>query len=82
MSTPLSMEWLLITEGKERRVDADDNLFEISFPGYKIFPMNEPLEIRRHIKSDQIGAGIIEEVILKNNTTICKYRLVSLYSVN
>ncbi|UOQ42781.1 DUF2584 domain-containing protein [Halobacillus salinarum] len=82
MSTPLSMEWVLITEGKEKRVNENDNLFEISFDGYKIFPMNETLEIRRHLKSDQIGSGNIEELVLKNNTTICKYRLISLYSVN
>ncbi|WP_163526176.1 DUF2584 family protein [Halobacillus ihumii] len=82
MSTPLSMEWSLITDGKEQRVHADDNLFQIVFDGYKLFPMNEKLEVRRNIKADQIGTGIIEELILKNNTTICKYRLISLYSVN
>ncbi|MCP3025917.1 DUF2584 family protein [Halobacillus sp. A5] len=82
MSTPLSMEWTLITEGKEKRVHSNDNLFEITFDGYKLFPMNEIIEIKRHIKSDQIGSGEIEELILKNNTTICKYRLISLHSVN
>ncbi|GGF09865.1 hypothetical protein GCM10010954_05440 [Halobacillus andaensis] len=82
MSTPLSMEWTLITEGKEKRVQPNDNLFEITFDGYKLFPMNERIEIKRHIRSDQIGSGEIEELILRKNTTICKYRLISLHSVN
>ncbi|WP_181348397.1 DUF2584 family protein [Thalassobacillus sp. CUG 92003] len=82
MSTPLSMEWKLITEGKEKRVNAEENIFEIVFDGYKIFPMEETIEIKRHIKSDQIGSGQIVELWLKNNQTVCRYQLVSLYSVN
>ncbi|WP_173916356.1 DUF2584 family protein [Halobacillus sp. Marseille-Q1614] len=82
MATPLSMEWTIITDGKEKRVFPNDNLFEIIFEGYKIFPLNERIEIKRNIRSDQIGAGRIEELVLKENTTICKYRLISLHSVN
>ncbi|UOR12524.1 DUF2584 family protein [Halobacillus amylolyticus] len=82
MSTPLSMEWSLITQGNEQRVYSNDNLFQVVFDGYKLFPMNEKLDVRRTRKSDQIGTGMIEEIVLKDNTTICKYRLISLYSVN
>ncbi|MCP3030757.1 DUF2584 domain-containing protein [Halobacillus sp. A1] len=82
MSTPLSMEWTLITGGKEKRVNPDENLFEITFEGYKLFPMNETIEIKRNIRADQIGSGEIKELLLKDNTTICKYRLISLHSVN
>ncbi|ASF39625.1 MULTISPECIES: DUF2584 domain-containing protein [Halobacillus] len=82
MATPLSMEWILITNGKEQRLNDEDNLFEIVFEGYRIFPLNEKLEIKRTLKSEQLGAGIIEELTFKNHFTYCKYRLVSLHSVN
>ncbi|MFC7060386.1 DUF2584 family protein [Halobacillus seohaensis] len=82
MSTPLSMEWALITGGKEKRVNSNDNLFEITFEGYKLFPMNETIDIKRNIGSDQIGSGEIKELLLKDNATVCKYRLISLHSVN
>ncbi|SDI99225.1 DUF2584 family protein [Salimicrobium halophilum] len=82
MATPFSMTWVLITEGKEKRLDPNDNLFEVVFDGYQLFPMNEHLEVRRHEKSDQIGTADIEQLTLKDGTTICHYRLISLYSVN
>ncbi|AKG04443.1 hypothetical protein AAV35_006355 [Salimicrobium jeotgali] len=82
MATPFSMGWVLITEGKEKRLDPDDNLFEVTFDGYQLFPMHEHLEVRRHLKSDQIGTANIEQLTLKDGRTICHYRLVSLYSVN
>ncbi|ARI77318.1 DUF2584 family protein [Halobacillus mangrovi] len=82
MSTPFTMEWLIITEGREKRVNEGDNLFEIAYEGYKLFPINEPLEIRKHFSSKVIGSCVIEELILKNQATHCKYRLISLNSVN
>ncbi|WP_347860515.1 DUF2584 family protein [Salimicrobium sp. PL1-032A] len=82
MATPFSMRWVLVTEGKERRLDPNDNLFEVVFDGYHLFPMNEHLEVRRHEKSDQIGTADIEQLSLKDGKTLCHYRLVSLYSVN
>jgi hypothetical protein len=82
MSTPFSMEWIIITEGKENRVNEDDNLFEIRYEGYKLFPLNELLELRKYPFSKQTGFAIIEELVLKEQSTICKYRLISLHSVN
>ncbi|MGI8315291.1 DUF2584 family protein [Halobacillus mangrovi] len=82
MSTPFTMEWLIITEGREKRVNEGENLFEIAYEGYKLFPINEPLEIRKYLSSNGIGFCVIEELILKDHSTHCKYRLISLNSVN
>ncbi|GGC87848.1 hypothetical protein GCM10007216_18240 [Thalassobacillus devorans] len=82
MSTPFSMEWKMITEGREKRINAEDNIFEITFDGYKIFPMEEMIEIKRHLDADLIGSGKVVELIFKNQQTTCKYQLISLYSVN
>ncbi|MCT2535045.1 DUF2584 domain-containing protein [Aquibacillus koreensis] len=82
MSMPLAFEWRLITHGKEKRIVGEENLFEITCNGYKVFPINEQIEIRRHHDSDQIGNGKIVELTWKNDVTICKYQLLSLYNVN
>ncbi|MFG6114597.1 DUF2584 family protein [Halobacillus sp. MO56] len=82
MSTPFSMEWKMITEGQEKRINAEDNIFEITFDGYKIFPIEEIIEIKRHPDADLIGSGKVVELIFKNQQTTCKYQLISLYSVN
>ncbi|MFD1018412.1 DUF2584 family protein [Thalassobacillus hwangdonensis] len=82
MSTPLSMEWKLLTGGKEKRIDVNDNIFEITFDGYMIFPMEEDIDIMRHKDSDQIGSARVVELTFKSGMTICKYQLISLYSVN
>lgn len=82
MSMPLAIEWKLITHGKEKRIDGKENLFEISFDGFKLFPLNETIELRRNDVSDQIGIGKIVELTWRDEKTICKYQLISLYNVN
>ncbi|MBM7552537.1 DUF2584 family protein [Thalassobacillus pellis] len=82
MPSPFTMEWNLITHGKEKRIDQADNIFEMDFEGYRIFPMGENIEIKRNDKADLIGIGKIVEIIFRDGRTICKYQLISLYSVN
>jgi hypothetical protein len=82
MSLPLSIEWRIITEDKDKRINAKENIFEIVFSGYKLFPLDTPIDIMRHKDSDQIGTAIINKITFQNNATICTYQLVSLYSVN
>lgn len=82
MTMPFSVEWKLVTEGKEKRVESKENLFQITLKGYQLFPLQERIEIRRHHSSDQIGFGKVIELTWKENQTICTYQLLSLYSVN
>ncbi|MDC3415315.1 DUF2584 family protein [Aquibacillus salsiterrae] len=82
MSMPLSIEWRLVTQGKEKRLENTNNMFELSFEGYTFFPINQLIEITRHPSSDQIGSGKIVELTWKDNKTICKYQLLSLFNVN
>ncbi|MRH42471.1 DUF2584 family protein [Aquibacillus halophilus] len=82
MSMPLLIEWKLITHGKEKRIANKDNTFEITFDGYKLFPIDEVIEIRRQHNSDQIGNGKIVELTWREDKTICRFKLLSLHNVN
>ena len=82
MTMPLTIEWKLVTNGTEKRVADQENHFSVELAGYKLFPIEERIEIRRHLESDQIGFGKVVELTWKNNQTICTYQLLSLYSVN
>lgn len=82
MTMPLTLEWKLITEGKEKRVEDKENHFFIVLPGYRLYPIQEQIQITRHSESDQIGSGKIIELTWRDNETICTYQLLSLYSVN
>lgn len=82
MTMPLTMEWNIITEGKEMRYGEKENVFEIQFSGYRLFPLDELVNIMRHEESEQIGTAKIVELNWKNDVTTIKYILVSLYSVN
>jgi hypothetical protein len=82
MSMPLSLEWTLVTEGKERRREEEDNHFTLTLEGYRLYPLHERIEIRRHQTSDQIGFGEIKSLTFTENKTEILYQLVSLYSVN
>ncbi|MFC0014626.1 MULTISPECIES: DUF2584 family protein [Allobacillus] len=82
MSNHFVMQWKIITGGQERRISDDNDLFEITFDGYQIFPMEEPIDIQRSLDSDQIGSAKVVKLSFSKGLTICQYQLISLYSVN
>ncbi|UFU01240.1 DUF2584 domain-containing protein [Radiobacillus kanasensis] len=82
MSMPLSIEWKLVTDGKEKRIQEQDNTFEIQFADFRLFPVDQLIEIRRHENSDQIGTGKIIEMTWNERGTHCRYQLHSLFNVN
>ncbi|GEL76209.1 DUF2584 family protein [Tenuibacillus multivorans] len=82
MPTPLTMEWRIITNGREQRIKEDHDLFEVSFEGYKLFPIDETVEIIRKPGSKQLGIAKIVKIVFESNKTTCQYQLISLQSVN
>lgn len=82
MSMPLLIEWKLITHGKEKRIPDHENHFEIQFDHYKLFPIDEEINIIRHHDSDQIGRGKVISLTWKNEHTVCTYVLTKLHNVN
>ncbi|WP_440895683.1 DUF2584 family protein [Amphibacillus sp. Q70] len=82
MSMPLTLEWALVTEGKEERISNQPNCFKMTMDGYRLFPIEQMIEIKRHKKADQIGFGEIYQLTWSDKQTVCLYRLISLHSVN
>jgi len=82
MSTPITLEMTLVTDGKERRLTGIPNCFELTVDGYRLFPMDQLIAISRLKNKNMIGFGEIIEVRWKDNQTTCNYRLTSLQSVN
>ncbi len=79
---PLTIESTLVTQGKEVRVKGKENCFVVTLTGYRLYPIGDRIEIRRHEDADQIGFGKIVELTWRDNQTICTYQLLSLHSVN
>ncbi|MFS0560337.1 DUF2584 family protein [Terribacillus sp. 179-K 1B1 HS] len=82
MGTPINFDTVLRTEGKEKRIDSKENIFQLELQGYHLFPLHQVIDIKRAKDTDEIGRAIIVELTLKEERTICTYQLVSLSSVN
>ena len=82
MTMPLSVEWKLITSGREHRLAHEENMFQIQFDGYRLFPINQVIDIQRYPDSEQIGSGKVVELTWRSETTYCKYKLLSLQNMN
>lgn len=82
MSMPITIEMSLVTEGKEIRLPDQPNCFKLIVEGYRLFFIDQVIEIKRQRNQDHIGFGKIIELRWKDNQTTCHYRLTSLQSVN
>jgi len=80
MGMPLEFNTLVVTKGKEKRLE--ENMFLLEKEGYRIYPIGIPIEVRRTLQSEASGQAIVKKIELANNKTIITYELVSLYSTN
>ncbi|MBB5326253.1 hypothetical protein HNQ34_003387 [Anoxybacillus tepidamans] len=80
MGMPLELQTMIVTKGKEKRIE--DNLFVLEKEGYRIYPIDIPLEVKRTLQSEVSGQAIVKKIELGNNRTIVTYELVSLHSIN
>lgn len=82
MSTSLTLESVIVTEGQEERIPGSTNDFTLTLEGYRLFPIDEMIEISRHKESGHIGFGVIKELSWSNQESTLHFRLISLQSVN
>ncbi|WP_210364827.1 DUF2584 domain-containing protein [Bacillus sp. REN3] len=80
MGMPLELNTMIVTKGRENRLE--DNYFFLQKEGYRLYPIDIPLEVKKTIHGDLIGTGVIKKVEWTENMTSITYQLVSLNSTN
>ncbi|KON86660.1 hypothetical protein AF332_07540 [Sporosarcina globispora] len=80
MGMPLELNTMIVTKGREKRLD--ENYFSLVKDGYRLYPLDIPIEVKRTIDSDLNGMGVIRKVEWENSQTSITYQLVSLNSTN
>ena len=80
MGMPLELNTMIVTKGKEERLNSNDFILQKS--GYRLYPVNIPLPVQKTVEGELTGTGVIRKVIWEKETTTITYELISLYSVN
>lgn len=80
MGMPLEMNTMIVTKGKEKRINHND--FVLVKEGYRLYPIDIPIEVKKNIQGETTGTGLIKKVEWENNSTTITYQLVSLNSTN
>jgi hypothetical protein len=80
MGMPLELNTMIVTKGREKRVE--ENVFLLAKEGYRLYPIEIPIDVRKTMDSDSSGTALIKKVEMQNNTTTITYQLISLNSTN
>ncbi|MEH6994417.1 DUF2584 domain-containing protein [Neobacillus drentensis] len=80
MGMPFELNTLIVTKGREKRVE--ENLFQLKKEGYRLYPIDIPIDVRKTLESDTSGTAVIKKVEWQNSNTIITYQLISLNSTN
>lgn len=77
---PVEFNTMIVTKGKEQRME--ENIFLLTKDGYRIYPIDIPIEVRKTRDGEIVGEAIVEKLQLHENKTVVTYRLVALNSTN
>ncbi|MBO1513141.1 MULTISPECIES: DUF2584 domain-containing protein [Metabacillus] len=80
MGMPVEFNTMIVTKGKEQRME--ENIFLLTKEGYRIYPIDIPIEVRKTKDGEIAGEAIVEKLQLHENKTVVTYRLVALNSTN
>jgi hypothetical protein len=80
MGMPLELNTMIVTKGREKRVE--ENLFLLEKEGYRLYPIDIPIDVRKTIDSESNGIAVIKKVEWQNKQTILTYQLISLNTTN
>lgn len=80
MGMPLELNTMIVTKGREKRVE--ENLFVLVKEGYRLYPIDIPIDVKKTMDSDSSGSAMIKKVEWENSSTTITYQLVSLNSTN
>ena len=77
---PLEMNTMIVTKGNENR--KEENEFELVKEGYRLYPINIPIEVKKTMQSEVNGMAKIIKLTWENDHTILTYKLFALNSTN
>jgi hypothetical protein len=80
MGMPFELNTMIVTKGLETRIE--QNLFTLIKDGYRLYPLDIPLEVRKLKDSDTNGTAVIKKVELADKKTVITYELITLKSTN
>ncbi|WP_141433739.1 DUF2584 domain-containing protein [Bacillus sp. 03113] len=80
MGMPLELNTMIVTKGKESRLY--DNYFTLVKEGYRLYPLDIPIEVKKTINGEQSGIALIKKVEWEKDQTSITYQLISLNSTN
>ncbi|WLR50382.1 DUF2584 domain-containing protein [Bacillus tianshenii] len=80
MGMPLELITNIITNGEAKRIQ--DNTFELIKDGYRLYPLDVVLEVRKTEDGDVNAQAMIRKITWEDNKTILIYDLTSLHSPN
>ncbi|PLR68508.1 MULTISPECIES: DUF2584 domain-containing protein [Bacillaceae] len=80
MGMPLELNTMIVTKGREKRLE--ENLFQLVKDGFRIYPLEIPIEVRKTKEGDVSGQALIKKLELAEDKTIITYQLIALKSTN
>ncbi|AOH56796.1 DUF2584 domain-containing protein [Peribacillus muralis] len=80
MGMPIELNTMIVTKGNETR--EEENIFRLAKDGYRLYPIDIPIDVRKTIQSDTSGTAVIQKVEWTSEKTIITYELLSLNSTN
>jgi hypothetical protein len=80
MGMPLELNTMIVTKGREQRLE--ENLFLLEKEGYRLYPIDIPIDVRKTIESDSNGTAVIRKVEWQHSKTSITYQLISLNTTN
>ncbi|KMY55123.1 MULTISPECIES: DUF2584 domain-containing protein [Bacillaceae] len=80
MGMPMELNTIIVTKGREQR--KEENLFSLKKEGYRLYPIDIPINVYKTKDGDITGTAVIEKVEWQKDQTEILYRLVSLNSIN
>ncbi|HZG71320.1 MAG TPA: DUF2584 domain-containing protein [Chondromyces sp.] len=80
MGMPMELNTIIVTKGKEVR--KEENLFLLEKKGYRLYPLDIPINVYKTKHGDISGTAVIEKVEWEKGNTLLTYRLIALNSTN
>lgn len=80
MGMGLELNTMVVTKGREKRLE--ENTFQLVKEGYRLYPMEIPMEVKKTKDGETNGIAEIIRLQWENGETVITYQLISLNSTN